>query len=739
VTAALSVLLVERCSRRIAPALVAAAFVLVGAWLGGARRESIDRSPVRPLIGETVDVRGYVVKPERANRYGERYRLRLTALADKNRWRPVDDLVQVQVRRNARSTPLSIGQGVRATGTLQELPRRKGAFDYAAFLRRAGVHALLRGDTLEATGFRGGAAGMLDGIRRRAENGVGARLGPELSALASGMVLGQDERIPRDMVAQFQASGLAHLIAVSGQNVTLLAILALPVLGALGVGRRGRLIGVLGLIALYVPLTGAGPSIMRAGAMGAAGTVAQLAGRPASRWYALLLACVFTLAIDPRAWLDVGWQLSFAAVVGIFCLGPHLRRAFRRFPDFLAEGAALTVAATLATAPLLAFQFERVSLVSLLANLIVLPAVAPIMWLGMLSALAGQVSIDAAALLNALNGFCLAYLAAIARWSGGMPGAVLSFKLESPLALAASYLVPMAVVAGVVLVRRSLPQESVLVRCRAAIAVATLLLTAFAVWLCVELKGQRTPGRFTVSFLDVGQGDSTLLQTPEQAAVLVDAGPREADVVSKLRAEGVRSLDLVVLTHSQADHQGGFEAVLEDLPVRFLLDGGRHDALHERILALARSRGTRILTARAGMVLRFGRLRVRVLSPSGSDSGLDEPNQRSVVALASYRGLDTLLTADAESDVTGTLRIPKVELLKVAHHGSRDSGLPSLLRQLRPELAVVEVGAQNPYGHPDKRTVATLESLVPRVFRTDRDGEVKVILEQGGWRVTSVR
>ena len=104
---------------------------------------------------------------------------------------------------------------------------------------------------------------------------------------------------------------------------------------------------------------------MRAGAMGAAATVAQLSGRPASRWYALLLACAFTLAIDPRAWLDAGWQLSFAAVVGIFCLGPAIRRSLQMLPAPLAEGAALTVAATLATAPLMAFHFERLSVVSL--------------------------------------------------------------------------------------------------------------------------------------------------------------------------------------------------------------------------------------------------------------------------------------------------------------------------------------------------------------------------------------
>ena len=178
-----------------------------------------------------------------------------------------------------------------------------------------------------------GSRAPIDVVRRRAERGVSAGLGPEQAALARGMVLGADEDISERMAVDFKRSGLAHLLAVSGQNVTLLAVLAWPLLGALGIPRAPRLWVVIALIALYVPLTGAGPSIVRAGAMGIAGTLAALAGRPASRWYGLLLACVVTLALDPRAWQDVGWQLSFAAVVGIFALARPLGRALGPLPE----------------------------------------------------------------------------------------------------------------------------------------------------------------------------------------------------------------------------------------------------------------------------------------------------------------------------------------------------------------------------------------------------------------------
>jgi competence protein ComEC len=482
--------------------------------------------------------------------------------------------VQVRASGDAPFPEAEIGDELIAQGALQALRERpRSDFDYVAYLRRAGVHAVVYADTVTLTGRRrGGARGLVDHLRRRAEEGAGQGLDPPMAALARGMVLGQDERIPARMAEDFKSSGLAHLLAVSGQNVTLLSLLALPGLAVLGLGRRARLISVLGLIAVYVPLTGAGPSIMRAGAMGAAGTVAALAGRPASRWYAVLVATAFTLMLDPRAWMDPGWQLSFAAVVGIFFLAPRLTRALHRLPDGLASGVAVTVAATVATAPLMAFHFERVSIVSLMANLLALPVVAPIMWTGMAAAASSQVWVEPAALLNALNGYCLAYLAALAHWSAGFPGSVWWVRIGSPAALASAY----AILAAVILM---LPKAGRLFRGSSSsshwvpVAAATALVLGLAAWAPWSAPTV-FPKRFTVSFLDVGQGDATLIQTPSGASALVDGGPPQVEIASKLRAAGVRSLDLVVLTHAQADHEGGLETVLRAFHVAALLDGG---------------------------------------------------------------------------------------------------------------------------------------------------------------------
>jgi competence protein ComEC len=238
-----------------------------------------------------------------------------------------------------------------------------------------------------------------------------------------------------------------------------------------------------------------------------------------------------------------------------------------------------------------------------------------------------------------------------------------------------------------------------------------------------------------ITFLDVGQGDGALVQVPE-GAVLIDEGAPEADVAGQLRSLGIRRLALIVLTHPQRDHVGGAAAVLERVRVGFVLDPAiPSDSADEKAaLTTARKRHVRVVVARAGEAFRLGRLRLRVLWPDGPGLPGDDPNNHAVVILASYGRSDALFTADAESDVTGRLHLPPVEILKVAHHGSADPGLDELLGQIHPRLAVISVGAHNDYGHPSPSTLAAL-AAVPglSLYRTDRDG--RVVVESDGDRI----
>jgi competence protein ComEC len=564
------------------------------------------------------------------------------------------------------------------------------------------------------------------------------------------MVLGEDERLDDDVKLDFQRSGLAHLLAVSGQNVVLLCVLVLAACSLTTMPLRARLLLALALVVAYVPLAGGGPSIQRAGVMGAAGLVAALAGRMASRWYAVGLAAAATLALNPRSMADPGWQLSFAAVVALLALCAPLRAIFERaMPRPVAEAAAMTVAATVGTAPLLVAHFEQVSLASLPANLLAAPAVAPIMWLGMLSAAAAQVSPVLAVPLNALAGPLLAYLAGLAHLAAALPYAALPLRLASPGAVAVAAALPAVFGVAVTVLARRLPPAGLGPRMtrrrRALLAGVAIGSAAVCTLLAVRAAHPRfraAPGELVVSFLDVGQGDSTLIQDGSGASVLFDGGPPEARVYRELRSAGVRRLDLMVATHQSRDHQGGLHAVLARFPTRLLLENGdgTRDPDFRRLIAEADARGVRHLAARAGQELRVGQMVVQVLSPRPRPAGVpppSDPNPRGIAAIVRSGSFDLWLSADAESGALLPLRLRQVEAMKVSHHGSSDPGLADVLRRLRPSVAAIEVGAHNTYGHPAPSTLSALRAAVPRVYRTDRDGTVVLRVSGSRMRVST--
>jgi len=486
-------------------------------------------------------------------------------------------------------------------------------------------------------------SGWIDDLRAGAEESVARGLDPPRAALARGMVLGQDEALSDADRRAFRASGLAHLLAASGQNVMLLAGLAVPVLAALGFGLRGRLAGALALIAVYVPVAGAGPSIVRAGVMGGAAIVAGLAGRPASRWYALLLAAAITLAVNPRAAQDPGWQLSFAAVVAILGLARPLRGALvaRRLPPALAEAIAMTASATLATAPLLSFHFGR----ALPANLLAVPAVAPVMWLGMSAVAIGAVLPAGSALVNWLAQFPLGYLGWLAAGAARLPGASVPVRLGSSAAILAAY-----GVLGFALALRGRVRTAL----RPGVVGGVVAVGVAAAALAVGGPGSPDPRALVVWFFDVGQGDATLIQHGG-ASILVDTGPPDGPLLRRLRATGVRRLDVLVVTHAQADHEGQAAAVLDRYPVGVLLDGGdgTQTREHRGIVAAARRHAVSRAVPDAGQELRAGPLRLDVLWPRrepGAQHSGEDPNLRAIVAVLHDGNFDLLLPADAESD-----------------------------------------------------------------------------------------
>lgn len=691
--------------------LGAAAALLMGAVVADARLATLDRTA---LVLGAAATRATLLEHPRARAFGKR------VAAVRVRGERVLLEAPARVRWPATAAP---GVVLAVRGRLAELR------PHDEYERVRGAHALLLASALRDTGTRrGGLQGALDAIRSRTERALTAGIPARQGALARGMVLGQDAALDDDLRDDFRASGLAHLLAASGANVVLLSTLVIAVGALLGLGLSGRLWLALLLVAAYVPLAGGGPSIQRAGIMGAAGLVAALAGRPAARWYALLLAAALTLVSNPRAAQDAGWQLSFAAVVALLALAPTLRRrlAAAGMTGGLGDAIAVTVAATLGTAPLIALHFERLSLVSLPANVLAVPAVAPVMWLGTIAGAVGQLAPGPAHVVGAAAALPLGYLLWLANSAASLPLAELAVPSPGPLGALAIYLAAMAVA----LAWRRLPRA----RRRGAAALLAVGMGAGCLALWLDARPPAPPRDLTVSFLAVGQGDATLIQHGA-SAVLVDTGPPDGGVLERLHEAGVRRLDLLVLTHDALDHDGAAQSVLGAMPVGLVLDG-EEATPHASIRTLAARAHIRRIASDAGQVLRAGPIELRVLWPRRTPAAPAgaEPNDRATVLHVRDGSFDLLLTADAESNVVAGLELPVVDAMKAPHHGSDDPGLPGLLARLRPQVAVIAVGAHNTYGHPAPSTLAALGAAVPNVRRTDR-GTVRITVHDGRMRV----
>lgn len=716
VLAALVAILMTAVGQRGHVVIAASALLIAGSALGADRLSAIDADPLAALGSSQVSLRGHLVNLPRNDERGSSLRMRVRGFGQ-----------LVQVRSQVAVDPsLSIGDEVIVSGRLRPVdPQRASsasARSYASYLLRSGVRRQLSTQEVVVSGARrGGASGLVDAIRRRAERALAFGLDGEPAALLRGMVLGGDAALPEATAEDFRIAGLSHILAVSGQNVLLLVVLVLAILTALGAPRRWRLIVPSLVIVIYVLLCGAQASVIRAGAMGLAGLAALAASRRSSRVYALILAAIVVLAWNPRALSDVGAQLSFAAVLGIMVFTGPIAMRLRWFPSWAAEAFAATAAATIATAPLMAFHFDAVSLVSLAANVLGEPLIAPIVWLGSLTAALGQVSMPLAALLGAPNGFLLGVLISLASAAASLPGAQLAWSGFNVVDLIAAY--------GLVLVAAALAhRQAALPRLpRASLAAAGLVLVALLVPI---RRGAPSVAGPEIVMLDVGQGDATLLRG-DGCNALIDAGPPAGGLGRSLRELGVRRLDALLITHPEDDHFGGALelARAEHLPIATFLDGGgntpRADYAELRQL-LARS-GARAVAAVAGTRWRCPGITIEVIAPTPQAPGApppDHPNDRAAVTLVAVGELTMFASGDAESPQLLGLGLGPVDVLKVPHHGSADPGLAELLARTRPRVALIGVGASNRYGHPAPQALAALSAGGSEVLRTDRDGSI---------------
>ncbi len=599
-------------------------------------------------------------------------------------------------------------------------------------------------------------AARLRGGLRTASAGLPA----DARGLLPGLVTGDTSALPPTLKESFEATDLAHLTSVSGANLTIILLLLIgPPAEAVLAERRGlaaalgvplRLTAVLGaaLTAAFVLVCRPGPSVLRAAACGLITLLAIGTGRRRSLLPALCGAVLLLVLCDPQVARSYGFALSVLATGSLLTLAPRWSAALRRrgVPPRLAEALAAAGAAQAVCGPLLVVLSARLSLVGVPCNLLAEPAVAPATVLGFCALAVAPLSPAAAAATAWAAGWPVRWIAAVARHGAALPGAQVGWPGGWAGAALLAGLTLAVAVRGARLLRGLAGRPWT----AAAAALLVLLALTRPLPLPVPLPGQATrwpPAGWRFAMCDVGQGDALALPAGPGSAVVVDTGPDPALADRCLRDLRVSSVPLLILTHFHADHADGLSGVLRGRAVGAIettvLDEPAPEAA--RVRREAAAAGVPVLRAAAGERRAVGPLSWRVLWPPPDAEGLpdDDPNDASVALLVSTGGLTLLLAGDlgpeAQAEVlAATPDLPRVDVLKVPHHGSafRDD---EFFARLHPRLALISVGARNTYHHPAPGTVAALRALGATVFRTDRDGPVAVTAGPGGLRAAMPR
>lgn len=606
--------------------------------------------------------------------------------------------------------------GQRVTATARLAPARPGESLGAVILPRAPPASVSAPGRIQRL-----AGAVRAGLRRGVEP---LPAGPE--ALLPGLVIGDTGRLSTEVVEEFRATGLTHLVAVSGANLAIVVATVLAITRRLGAGRR--LGGVLAGLAMlgFVVVARPSPSVLRAAVMCAVVLVGLQHGRRSAALPALGAATLGLVLVDPALARTAGFALSVLATAGIVLLAEPLRRRLpSRLPGWLAEAVAVPLAAQVACTPALVAYFGRLSLVAVPANLLAAPAVPPATVVGILVGLCAPVGLPIAQLLARLAQLPAAWLLLIAHYGAGVPGAQIGW----PTGAAGAALALVATAGAAVVLRRRAGRTAAVVALAASLAAAGAISHIAPAW---------PPTGWAMVACDVGQGDGLVLAAGAGTAVVVDAGPDPISIDRCLEGLHVRDVPLVVLTHQHADHVEGLPGVLRHRRVGGIEIGPLREppAESERVARWASAARVPVRHVVDGERAGVGTLSWQVIAPAHAFAGTDsDPNNSSIVLRVRLPGFTALLTGDIELEAQRELLTSGADLsadvLKVPHHGSARQ-VPDLFGRVGARLAVVSVGAGNDYGHPAASTMAQLAATGARAFRTDRDGAVAVLRRGAG-------
>ncbi|WP_026485589.1 DNA internalization-related competence protein ComEC/Rec2 [Caldanaerobius polysaccharolyticus] len=692
--------------------IMLAVVLALGAYVG-ARAFSVNSDYVA-MEGKTASIEGYVISQPVYDNQRVSFDFVPYNLNTKQR-------IRISVYGKRDLPHLEYGDVMLVNAKIKLPPARTNpyGFDYSFYLRKRGVYALgtASAEQCRVVGKRDmGVLGLAFKAKEIASRAIHRNLDNPYSDLLSSMLLGYrfDED---DIIADFSDTGVIHIMAISGLNVGVIVGAMLLLMKPLrNIYVKNTV--VMFILAFYVFIVGFSPPILRAVIMAWIYLSSCFFDRKGDPLNSLAASAIVLLLFNPLNLFDVSFQLSFVATASLILLYPPVRRCVQWLPVPEAVGSlvAITISAQLGIIPFVIYYFHKISLISIVANIAVVPSTALLTPLGFLLIITGFIPFFSDTLVMPLTGI-ISYILGVTDLLSRLPFASITVPFPGFILIVLYYLF-LLIFADMIIFDKKYALAG------AGVATVLLMLQHFL------------PGPLTVTFIDVGQGDSALIVTPHKHTVLVDGGRLDVNsgfdagkdiVVPYLLMSGIRKVDVVVATHPDSDHMGGLISVVDSIPVRNVFVSALYDdPLSKSFFKLLKAKGVTLQPLYRGDKVYIDGVKIEVLNPP---KGLpfEGDNDNSLAIKLIYKKAAILFTGDmgvdAEKDLLSRGMDLRADVLKVSHHGSATATCQEFVNAVNPAVSVISVG-ENIYGHPSKDVLQRLRNT--RVLRTDLNGAITV-------------
>ena len=571
---------------------------------------------------------------------------------------------------------------------------------------------------------------FIHNIQKYIRDTINGTLTDEEGNLLLAILLGDKDKLSEDIQESFKTSNLSHMLAVSGAHVSYIILGLTYVLQNSIIGKKNGKIVCIFFLLVFMAITNFTPSVTRACIMAILTLFSSIIYRKSDVYTNISVAALITLIFNPYSLLDLGFQLSYGGTIGIIIFIKRIqeKKSNSKVINYIKQMALVSIYANIIIIPIMMYHFNTVSFTFIISNIMASPILGIIVITGFLFIIASITVKPLTRLIAIFIKPILSILIKISQICSKLP--------FSNILVVTPYMFNVISYYAIILYCIKSKKNN---KCKIIICLLiVLILINFIIYIF--------PQKLRIFFIDVGQGDSTLIITPDKKTVLIDGGGSDSfDVGEKvllpyLLDRRILKIDYVLISHFDTDHCGGILTIMEKVKVKNIIisEQAEHSENYERFKKLMIHKRIRLIEVKKGDKIKIGRYsEFKILFPTSRLLSENPLNNNSIVAQFNYNNFKMLFTGDIEKLAEQQiLKAEKAEIradiLKVAHHGSKTSSIPEFIKAVRPKIALIGVGKNNTFGHPNQQTIKNLENIKCRIYRTDLQGEIIIKIDQKG-------